>query len=92
MFVINRAIRGSVALQECQDRLKLKKKENLPLKEIRYETTKCRPANFVQIPRDQEKLCQNSVSPAVFNPDLENRFIDYPSYKRWASESRGSWS
>lgn len=34
---MTKATRGSVALQECQDRLKLKKKENLPLKDRRVK-------------------------------------------------------
>lgn len=71
-------------LQECRDKLNLKKKETLPRKETRYERTlsnECCLSNFAQISKDKEKLDQNSVSTATFTPDLENRFIDYLSYK-----------
>lgn len=34
---MTRAIRGSADLQECQDKLKLRKKETLPLKERRVK-------------------------------------------------------
>lgn len=69
-------------LQECQDKLKLKKKETLPLEERRYEralSTEYCLSNFKQIPKYKEKPGQNSVCPATFTLDLENRFIDYPS-------------